>query len=483
MNLKPMFGLEIHIELETNTKAFSNSKVSFSEEPNSQINSIDLAYPGSKPTVNKAMVEYAFILAKALQMNIEHEIRFDRKNYFYPDLSKGFQITQFLKPIGISGKFPLINEKGESKYININEIHIEEDTAKQIKEGEITKFDFNRAGIALIEVVTDFVDFDSIDEVINFVNQFREFVKLLGISDAKLENGSIRIDVNISLKNLENNKIQNRVEIKNLNSIINIRKALEYEINFQKETYENDQLVKEETKRWDEENEELIVMRRKDGEEQYHYIPETNILPITLTKELIDLWNFKFEKKELSFKKRKLFLDNGLNDKEIKTIFSFPLVYSKLLEAIINNEEGAEAKKYFSFLFIRIQGILNIVNASIYDLDITRQHIIDLYKLSKSNKISNDILKEIILEISEKQLDVLNINEKIEKYKQVILISDKELKIIIIELIKENQEQVNKFKSNPKRLSSFLVGMVMKKTKGKIDPKKANSIINEVINE
>ncbi|RKX66974.1 MAG: hypothetical protein DRP42_01845 [Tenericutes bacterium] len=280
-NYKSTFGVEIHLELNTNTKAFSSSPVSTTMEPNTAISPTDLAYPGTKPRLNKKVVEHAFKLATLLKMDIADVLHFDRKNYIYPDLSKGFQITQFYNPIGKKGIFTIINQDGVKKEIQITEIHIEEDTAKQVKlSGGKIGFDFNRAGVALIEIVTGHEDFETIEEVTQFVEQFRQLALLLNISNCKFEDGSIRTDINVSVSNTT--ELGNRVEIKNLNSISNMRDALKFEIDSQIKTIESGSTVEVVTKRFDEATRQTVFMRNKESITDYNYFPEANILPINI---------------------------------------------------------------------------------------------------------------------------------------------------------------------------------------------------------
>jgi len=280
----PAFGIEVHAELLTKTKAFSPAEVTFDAKPNTSIHPIDLGYPGTKPVVNKKMVEFAYRLAKILKMNIENKLWFDRKNYFYPDLPKGFQITQYFKPIGTNGKLSILSN-GQKKDITITEIHMEEDTAKQIRSGDETLFDFNRAGVPLIEIVSGHQELSSIDEVLEYVKQLREQLIIMGINDGKLEEGSFRVDVNVSVKKEDDISFGQRTEIKNLNSFKNIRLALEYEINRHIEMIEKDQKIESYTVRYDDIKNITITMRLKDAKYDYSFIPEGNITPIILSDE------------------------------------------------------------------------------------------------------------------------------------------------------------------------------------------------------
>jgi aspartyl-tRNA(Asn)/glutamyl-tRNA(Gln) amidotransferase subunit B len=279
-NLKVTIGIEIHLELLTKTKMFSSSPNTFGKKPNTQVNEIDMGYPGSMPTVNKQAVIFAIKLAKALNMTIDSELSFDRKHYYYPDLPKGYQITQQTRPIGKEGTL-LIN----NNVVKIERIHMEEDTAKQVHKGDTTYLDFNRAGIPLIEIVTH-PAIHSAEQAVAYVKTIQLLAKELGISDAKMENGSLRTDVNISLSS--SSTLGTKVEIKNMNSFNNIKTAIKNEIEEQTQNIINSKEIQMTTKRFDEKTKTNIVMRSKTNDIDYKYFKEPNIAPITLSKEFID---------------------------------------------------------------------------------------------------------------------------------------------------------------------------------------------------
>jgi aspartyl-tRNA(Asn)/glutamyl-tRNA(Gln) amidotransferase subunit B len=280
-NFEVVIGIENHIELKTKTKMFAPAPVSFGSEPNTQISSVDLGYPGALPTVNREGVRLALLACNALNMKIEPLLRFDRKNYFYPDLVKGFQITQNYHPIGSNGTLKATMPNGEVKEFTIERLHIEEDTAKQNHISETTYLDYNRSGIGLIEVVSNPV-MRSADDAVAYVDHLREIVLFLGVSDAKMNEGSLRCDVNISLRPYGAKEFGNKVEIKNLNSLNNVRKAIEFEIKRQSKMLLNGEVVDQETRRFDEATQETILMRKKSSAVDYRYFREPNIHPIQL---------------------------------------------------------------------------------------------------------------------------------------------------------------------------------------------------------
>ncbi|SYV96459.1 Aspartyl/glutamyl-tRNA(Asn/Gln) amidotransferase subunit B, partial [Mycoplasma putrefaciens] len=282
-NFEVIIGIENHVELKTKTKMFSPAPVSFGQTPNTQVHEIDMAYPGSLPSVNKKGVELAILACNALNMKIDTLLKFDRKNYFYPDLTKGFQITQQFNPIGLNGSLEITLNNNLKKIIEIERLHIEEDTAKQIHKDDLTYLDYNRAGVGLIEIVTKPV-IRSADEACAYVEKLREILLLLNVSDVKMNEGSLRTDINISIRPFGSNSFSNKVEIKNLNSISNIRKAIDFEVVRQTEIILANKVVEQETRRFDDSTNKTVLMRSKSDALDYRYFREPNIFPIQLDK-------------------------------------------------------------------------------------------------------------------------------------------------------------------------------------------------------
>lgn len=318
MNFEVIIGIENHIELKTKTKMFSPGKVNFNDPQNTNVHYTDIGWPGTMPTVNKKGVELAIKASAALGMKIDNKLIFDRKNYFYPDLPKGFQITQFYHPIGRDGKLEIMDLKKELKTITIERIHIEEDTAKQIHANNKTYLDYNRAGVGLIEVVTDPV-FRNAHEVKEYIKLLREILLYTDVSDAKMNEGSLRCDVNISLRPIGSNLLFNRIEVKNLNSLNNIEKAIEFEIKRQSEILLKGQFIQMETRRFDEKTQKTILMRKKSDATDYKYFTESNIAPIKLEQKFIN--NIVDNLPELPQEKKLRFMkDYGLKIEEVNLI-------------------------------------------------------------------------------------------------------------------------------------------------------------------
>ncbi len=476
-NLHPVFGLEIHLELKTKSKAFSNTALRDNQEANHNLTPYDLGYPGTKPIINKKMVQYAYILASVLKMRIENEIHFDRKNYFYPDLSKGFQITQFFLPIGTNGQFILIDKNNQEKIINISEIHMEEDTAKQIQTDSEIKYDFNRAGIPLIEIVTDHRDFNSIEEVIMFVDQFRELVKLLEISDAKLEQGSMRVDVNVSLKDAQEENYRERVEIKNLNSLNNIEKALNYEIALQKKQYEQNEKVQQQTKRWDEDQEITIAARTKGDTNFYRYIPETNILPITLNQDWIEQWEANLETLPLSFKLRSEWQEQ-LSYDQIRNIFNSEKYNIELFSNLLTK---VKIKDLYNFIFVRLQGILNDFETTLKELNLKESIIIKIITLLNENKITSDNLKKLLEKVIKNEIEQEEMTKELIKFEIKEEIDEQTIINYFEQIWIEQQEKINSFEGNEKKISGLMVGQTIKLSKGQANPARVSQLLTNFI--
>ncbi len=468
-NWIPTFGIEIHAELNTNTKAFSPAKVDFDAEPNTMVNPVDLGYPGSKPTVNKKMVEFAYRLAKVLKMDIQERITFDRKAYFYPDLPKGFQITQFFKPIGTNGTFT-ISVNGEEKDISITEIHMEEDTAKQIKTDEGILFDFNRSGVPLIEIVSGHEELSSIDDVISYVKQMREQLVVMGINDGKMEEGSFRVDVNVSIRPEGQNEFGTRTEVKNLNSFKNIERALEVEIARHKEIYEKGEKLQSTTVRYDEDTNTTHPMRVKDTGFDYNFIPEGNINPIILKDEVKEDFESKSKLDVIVSEFRNNYKDK-MNEDELSVILSS----KQLLDLFLDLSSKIDEKDAINFIVNNIKSMINESKLKVFRLD--TQEVISIIGLRKEGKADNKQTNKLISKMFEE-----SITKDIDELKNKVLLTDDQIKEIISKLIEANQEMVDKdINDRPERVEKFLMGQLMKETKGQASPQIANKLIKEVL--
>ncbi len=322
-----VIGIEVHVELKTKTKMFSNSPTTVKQPPNTKCNFIDLGYPGALPTVNKKAVALAIILGKALNMEISSSVSFDRKNYYYPDLPKGYQITQQYNPITTKGILNIRLANDKIKKINITRAHLEEDTAKQIHNNGVTWLDFNRCGNPLIEVVSE-PEISNAYEATLYIKNLQNILLYANVSDVKMENGSMRCDANVSIKLKGSSKLGTKVEIKNINSIHNLENAINLEIIEQTKTLENQELVEQVTKRYDDKLKKNIMMRSKGDAIDYRYIPEANILPIILDQNWVKQLQAKipllpefyfnyYQKNNLDLK----IIQQLINNKDINLLF------------------------------------------------------------------------------------------------------------------------------------------------------------------
>ncbi len=466
----PTFGVEIHAELNTNTKAFSPAKVDFKAAPNTMVHPVDMGYPGAKPTVNKQMVEFSYRLAKILDMNIEEKIFFDRKGYFYPDLPKGFQITQYFKPIGTKGKFNILLEDGTSKDISITEIHMEEDTAKQIKTDEGILLDFNRCGVPLIEIVSGHEELSSVEEVVTFVKQLRSQLVIMGINDGKMEEGSFRIDVNVSVRPEGQEEYGIRTEVKNLNSFENITKAVNAEIERHIALYEAGDKPEVMTVRFDEETQTTIPMRAKDSGNDYNFIPEGNITPITLTEEIKEIFN-KASETDIRIS---TFLNEWkeiMNSDEILVITSS----NELFNLFNQLKKEVDVKDAINFIVNNIKSAMNESKLEKFRLD--SKESASLINLRKEGKANSKQVNTLINKMFESE-----ITKDLEDISSKELMSDEDLKAIVVKLIEDNQEMVdNDRETRPERVEKFIMGQLMKETKGQASPVQANKIVKEVL--
>lgn len=468
-NFIATIGLEIHAVLNTESKMFSDSKSSHNDKPNTNISYMDLALPGILPTVNKTAVQKGIALAHALDMKIDKCLFFDRKNYFYQDLPKGFQITQQFHPIGTNGKITL----DSGNVINIERIHLEEDTAKEINNNGKIYLDYNRAGMPLIEIVTK-PDIHSSLEAVEFLTKLKRDLVFLDISNAKMEDGSLRVDVNISITPIGSKKMGQRVEIKNINSFANVTKAINYEMKRQIELILKNEKILFATMRWDEQTNKTIFMRMKDSENQYNFIPEKNIGNIYLTDEFINETISKINKtpdlikqelKELKIKDE--LIEQLLNDFDLYKVFTS--VNTKI------NDPGLT----ISWVIIELVSYLKNKNKQINDL--TNQQIALIAKLLallKSEEINGKQAKIIFPEM-------LNDNKDptfIMKQKNFIQIKDKKvLEELLSKIIDKNPNMLDQYDNRKERVLKYYLGMLMAETKGQANPKVSNEVLIKII--
>ena len=458
-NFEVVIGIEIHIELNTKTKMFSSAPNTFGDEENTNVSATDIAYPGTMPVVNKQAIVKAIKLAKALNMKIDDLVRFDRKNYFYPDLPKGFQITQQNFPIGSSGKLSV-----NGRNLTIERIHLEEDTAKAFHKGESTLLNYNRAGVPLIEIVSDPV-IKSAEEAANYIETIRDIAIALDISDAKMEEGSMRADINISIKKPSDKVLGTKVEIKNLNSISNVRKAIFHEIEVQtKEVTEGREIIQS-TKRFDESIQKTVVMRVKKDALDYRYIPEPNIPPIKLSKKFID--DIKIEELPGAIKER--YIKLSVEEKYAQLLSVDPAL-NKYFDLI----EFTDKSKVAKLIFSDVMALANTNKIKVEQLNIEPSQITELLNKIKSGEISGKQSKIIIPLL----VDGKNTVSKIIKEKGMKQISDEKiLTEMVLTIIKDNKDFIKQNETRPERVIKYILGQVMKVSKGQANPALVSKIV------
>ena len=463
---KKTIGLEVHVELKTNSKFFSSSLNNYNSLPNHNVNYIDLAYPGTLPTINKEAINQGIRAALLLNAEISKEMHFDRKNYFYPDIPKNYQITQNDTPIGKNGYIE-IEINGEKKKIRIHDIHLEEDTAKSIHKEDKSYLDFNRAGLPLVEIVSE-ADMESGEEAILYLEKLRELFLYAGISDCKIEEGSMRCDANISISKTD--KLGTKVEIKNIGSISNVGIAIDKEAKRQEELLNNGEKIKAQTRRYDDNLKDTVLMRYKETGNDYRYYKEADIPMFYLTDEEIETIknNLPMTAAEL----RKVFKDSGILDINIEKLIKNK-EYSLMLSKIIDKDYSLVIAS--NLLLGPISQYLNENSKNIEDTLFTNKRFEDVLKAFLDEEIDNKMFKDMLKDFIESEESTFDI---IKKYKED-LIDEDSLRTIIIEIINNSKTEVEEIKAGNTRKIQYLVGQTMKKTNGKVSPKSINQIINE----
>lgn len=473
MNFEAIIGLEIHVEMSTKSKMFSASPVSFGVKPNSCVAPLDIAFPGSLPVVNKQAVINAIRVCQALHMEIDNELWFDRKNYFYSDLPKGFQITQHKRPIGKNGHLNL-SFSNEKDVVQISRMQLEEDTCKQIHLFDKTLVDYNRAGIPLLEIVTC-PDIHSGKQAKLFVAKIRSIVSFLNVSDAKMEEGTIRCDINISLRPIGSTNLNTKVEIKNVNTLSNIENAINYEIDRQTKVLLSGNTIKQETRRYDENQKKTIPMRIKLDEIDYRYFTEPNIVPIKLSNDFIK--DAIETSPELADQKYERYLKLGLKEQDCRTI-----IQSKLLcdyfDEVINY--GADPKIFINWLLRDIKNKLNENKIEIKDFPISSKNIASLIGLISEKKIDNKQAKEIF----EQLMDTNEDPQIIFSCYHFDSINDKKTLLSIVQqVLDKNSQSIVDYKNGRDKALGFMIGEVLKASNGRANPKIVKEIILKKLEE
>ncbi len=468
-NYIPTIGIEVHVELKTNTKIFSNSLNGYGQMANSLTNVVDLGYPGTLPTLNKEVVNLAIKAACVLNCKIRKEMHFDRKNYFYPDNPKNFQITQGRTPIGYDG-YVEIEVDGTKKKIEIEEMHIEEDTCKSTHRGDKTLLDFNRAGVPLIEIVTK-PCISSSTEAKLYLEKLKELLFYTDISDCKMEEGSMRCEANVSIRKNETDPLGTKCEIKNIGSISNVGISIEKEIIRQTELLEKGETFKEQTRRYDDKLGDTVLMRIKETGNDYRYFPEPDIPYLYLTDTMIEEVRNTIEM--LPDERRNLYIEKNVSEINAKK-----LVQNKSLSDYFNTllTEDIDFKIASNLLLGDISAYLNKNEKSITDTTLTKERMVELVNKISNNTLTSKNLKDILDKVLEEDK---SISEIIKESGIENITDDTALREIIKKIVSENSESVTDYKNGHDRAIKFLMGQVMKETKGSANPKLAMNILIE----
>ena len=472
-----VIGLEVHAELSTKTKIFCSCPTKFGAAPNTQTCPICMGMPGTLPVLNEKVVEYAVKAGLATNCEISMDSKNDRKNYFYPDLPKAYQISQYDKPLCEHGYIEIDTQDGNKKKIRILRIHIEEDAGKLNHDefGGGTLVDLNRAGVPLIEIVSE-PDLSSTEEVDKYLKKLKSILEYIEVSDCKMQEGSFRADVNVSVKKKTDTKLGTRTEMKNMNSFRSITRAIEYEIERQIDVLEDGGKVEQESLRWDDVSGKTFSMRDKEDAQDYRYFPDPDLVAIKLSKEYIQ--NIKDSLPELPESRHNRYINEyKMSEKDAGIIVSSKYLSNLFEEAskICKNHKAVS-----NWIISDISRILNEKEMEPNEIPFTAQNLADLIVLIDKGTISSSIAKKVLTEMFENPRDP----EDIIKEKGWIQISDEgEIKEVVQKVLKDNPQSVSDFKAGKDRALGFLVGQAMKATKGKANPQMLNKMFIEEINK
>ncbi len=477
-NWETVIGLEVHIQLNTKSKLFSGAPNKFGGVANSQTSLIDLGYPGTLPVINEEAIVMAIKLGVALDGNIPEQTVFARKNYFYPDLPKGYQISQFDEPI-ISGGFLQIEAGSQEKKINLTRAHLEEDAGKSIHipNERLTGLDLNRAGTPLIEVVSE-PEMRNAQEAVSFMKNLRELVRHLQICDGNMQEGSFRCDANISIKRSQDKKLGTKVEIKNLNSFKFVENAINFEIARQINRLENKEKITQETRLYDEKTGETKTMRTKEDENDYRYFSDPDLLPVEIDKNKLKL--IKSIAIELPLDKRKRYATVlGLNQAQIDTLLADPALTRFFEKSIANS--ALPPKLAANWITGEIMKYLKDQNINIKQIKISVESFVKILKLIETDKCTQNDGKRILRMIWEDEALIEEAIKKTLSGKENF--NDENLRKIVSKVLNEHPKQIEQYLSGKNKILGFLVGQVMKVSAGKADPKSISKLIKDKLNQ
>lgn len=472
MHFETVIGLEVHVELKTDSKIFSPSPAHFGAEPNTNTNVIDLGYPGVLPVVNKRAVEWGMKAAMALNMTVARESKFDRKNYFYPDNPKAYQISQFDQPIGENGWID-IEVNGETKRIGITRAHLEEDAGKLTHKNGYSLVDLNRQGTPLIEIVSE-PDIRTPEEAYAYLEKLRSIIQYIEVSDVKMEEGSMRCDANISIRPYGQDEFGTKTELKNLNSFTFVKKGLEYEEKRQEQVILSGGVINQETRRFDETTGTTKLMRVKEGSDDYRYFPEPDIVPMIISAE----WMEEVRKTipELPDARQRRYQEElGLPAYDAH-VLTLTKEMSDMFEQTV--ALGADPKLASNYLMVDVNAYLNKVQQELKDTALTAEGLAGMIKLITDGTISSKIAKKVFAELIEHGGDAA----QIVKEKGLVQVSDSgQLLAWVNEALDNNPKSIEDYKNGRDRAIGFLVGQIMKASKGQANPQMINKMLLEEI--
>lgn len=471
-----VIGLEVHVELKTKTKIFCGCPTEFGGEPNTHVCPICLGLPGVLPVLNKKVLEFATKAGLALNCKIAEFSKFDRKNYFYPDLPKAYQISQYDLPIAEQGYLD-INVNGQTKRIGITRLHMEEDAGKLVHQGltisssNSSLVDYNRTGVPLIEIVSE-PDLRSAEEAKAYLEMLKAIMEYIDVSDVKMEQGSLRCDANVSIRPMGSKEFGTKTEVKNLNSFRSVQRAIEYEIARQIDIVEEGGKIIQETRTWDENKGITLSLRSKEEAHDYRYFPDPDLTPLVISREWVE--ELKAGLPELpAFKKERLIKEHGLPEYDAGVITS-----SRALAEFYDKTVSLhpDYKAVSNWIMVELLKLLNAENLEITDSKITPQGLAKMLKMIEKGAISGKIAKQVFEEMFNTGKDP----EVIVKEKGLVQISDEgQISTIVDQVIANNPKSVQDFKAGKEKAIGFLVGQVMKETRGQANPGVVNKLLKE----
>ena len=470
-----VIGLEVHVELATKTKIFCGCSTAFGGAPNTHTCPVCTGMPGSLPVLNKQVVEYAAAVGLATNCTITQNCKFDRKNYFYPDNAQNYQISQLYLPICRNGHVDIELEDGTTKQIRIHEIHMEEDAGKLVHDDweDVSLVDYNRSGVPLIEIVSE-PDMRSAEEVIAYLDKLRLIVQYLGVSDCKLQEGSMRADVNLSVREAGSTEFGTRTETKNLNSFSAISRCIENEVARQIDLIESGEKVVQETRRWDDNKEYSYAMRSKEDAQDYRYFPDPDLVPVSISDEWLD--RIRKAQPEFKTEKMKRYKEEfGIPDYDINIITD-----SKKLADIF---EAATAicnkpKKVSNWIMGETMRLLKEKDMDAADISFSPENLAKLIELVEAGSINNSVAKDVFVKVFDEDVDP---DKYIEENGLKQVNDEGALKAAIEKVIADNPQSVEDYRNGKKQAIGYLVGQTMKAMQGKANPGMVNALLQELL--